>query len=935
MKRCGTREHDAHGHEAVTGFGGFGSDFASEHFERLLFGDNTRQIHLDHRPANDVQSAELVTLDFQRRAHGDQAAATGAGFAHMPALQVARETNPRRFAEHLRHVDVPERPVVVAFLDQVFHRARRIRVVSRAAVQTSVEQPNIEAASDAGRVARHQVFGDLAVGEALAVNNCGMPWNVEGSRGTAREQVDVLGQCQLFGDDRSGVVIARDEHHLDARRAQTGHLTGEEQARAVVTPIAIVEIASDDDEIHVFFEGKAHQVFKGSAGCSPNSVQGRTVVALQSHEGTVEMRVGGVNEAKHGCAKVAGNVLDANDSSLLDLLQRWNFIFNMSLRFEVLEILENHQRANLLRVRDLQTGLEAYLHRYHGDAAEIEAQTELLNTLKELNHPNLEKVLEMGVDDEGLFAVVDLPLGKSLTELLREGPLTEVEFEQLARQLLNGLAVLHERGIAHLSLRPEVVRVHRSAPGVLDVKVAGFGEGFGRKSESEPAEAAAYRCTAPEQWKGDAVGRRTDVYAAGCMFYESLAGKPPFRPDSINGLRAAHLGHDLVPLTKEAPQVRPWISAWVMQLMDPDMTTRPKDASAALKLFNLRDTQQLSVPQPAASYPPGYAPASGAPVSAARTGMVPMTRMVMPANASSTTSAFQPVELAHKTARVIPQPGLRSPQRAAVTQVPLTPTPQVNAKVKPILIGGAIVVVVAAIALLLLTPSKPVMAPVAERLARRVPITNGIVMHLDASRRDRLDTNIASRVKRWGDAEDKLRFAAPPSADNGPTVSPGGLHELPILNFGLYKADQWMAFRQADGKPVSLNNIRTAFWVMRGAGFLLSDEQTTDFHRGAPEGNPDAGIFGAPASPVVRDGKLRLNGANVKTVETPLPLDFSLISLVTKGPAKAGRLCKDRDGRDGCSGGQQIAEVILYDRPLSDDEVKQVETYLRTKWLSP
>ena len=374
------------------------------------------------------------------------------------------------------------------------------------------------------------------------------------------------------------------------------------------------------------------------------------------------------------------------------------------------------------------------------------------------------------------------------------------------------------------------------------------------------------------------------------------------------------------------------------------MNTRPKDAATALKFYNLRD-QNLAVGSaaPLAGLPPGYAtpgapfhsgtlgPARPAPPT--NTGMVPMTRVVMPVSASAT-SAFQPVELAHKTARVIPQPGPRLPQRSVVAQVPLTPTPPPRPKTKPMIIGGSIAIVVAAIALLLLSPAKPVMAPVAERLAKRLPVTHGVLLHLDAGRHDTLETTITNRVRRWTDTEVKTRYAAPPAPDNGPTVSAGGLNELPILNFGPYKAEQWLEFKNADGKTNHLTNIRTVFWVMKGAGFLLGDDQTTDFHRGGQEGSPDAGIIGAPAADAVKKGKLRVNGTVVKTVDTPLPTSFALISLVTADNAKASRLCRDRDGHDRI-GGQEIAEIVIYDHALTDDEVRQVEMYLRTKWLSP
>ena len=598
----------------------------------------------------------------------------------------------------------------------------------------------------------------------------------------------------------------------------------------------------------------------------------------------------------------------------------------MSSRFDVLETLESHQRASLLRVLDKRDGREATLRRYHTEPDEVAGQRELLETLRDLGHPNLERILEVGEDEESLFAVVETPSGMTLAGLLKEGPLSEMEFEQVVRQMLGGLAVLHQRGIAHTSLRPEVVRVQRSASGQLEVRVGGFGEGFGRKSETEPAAPPAYRCTAPEQWRGDAVGRRTDVYAMGCIFYEALAGKPPFRPDSINGLRAAHLAHDPVPLVKEAPQVKPWICAWVLKLLDPDMNTRPRDAGTARKLFELREH---GVPPEASATSTGLPPAYGhygphdstqaQPPSPANPALVPVTQAFHPQPASSTT-AFQPIHMTYvaaarpqiRTAAAAPK---RSPQMA--------------------ILGGAAFAVVVIVGLYLVMTGKPVMAPVSVRTQMQLPVTGGLLLHLDASRSETTETSITNKVTRWVDPEDKTRNVAPQAPENGPTLSNAALHGLPVLDFGPYHSEHWLEFKDSKGKARKLTTIRSVFWVMRGSGFLLGDNQAADFTRGGPEGSPDAGIFGEEAATGIKNSTLRLNGEVVKTTDTPLPLAFSLISMVTVDPLTASRLCKDRAGGENRVGGQEIAEVVIYDRTLDSAEVQQVETYLRTKWLAP
>ena len=78
------------------------------------------------------------------------------------------------------------------------------------------------------------------------------------------------------------------------------------------------------------------------------------------------------------------------------------------------------------------------------------------------------------------------------------------------------------------------------------------------------------------------------------------------------------------------------------------------------------------------------------------------------------------------------------------------------------------------------------------------------------------------------------------------------------------------------------------------------------------------------------NGQTYFNGLLVDGTTTALSSSFNLVSLITTGNVEASSLCGDRTYR---SGGQKIAEVILYNRALSVTERQNVETYLRHKWF--
>ncbi len=82
----------------------------------------------------------------------------------------------------------------------------------------------------------------------------------------------------------------------------------------------------------------------------------------------------------------------------------------------------------------------------------------------------------------------------------------------------------------------------------------------------------------------------------------------------------------------------------------------------------------------------------------------------------------------------------------------------------------------------------------------------------------------------------------------------------------------------------------------------------------------------------IRNGSTYVNGIEVDGTTTQQPTDYSIISLVTSGNVEASTLALDRTYR---TGGIKLAELLIYDRALTDDERLSVEAYLYQKWMVP
>ena len=199
-------------------------------------------------------------------------------------------------------------------------------------------------------------------------------------------------------------------------------------------------------------------------------------------------------------------------------------------RYEVLGRLGEGGVGVVYRARQVHLGREVAIKVLHQDAAAIpewrrrfEREAQALSALA---HPNVVPVTDSGIDSGVPFLVMELLQGKTLADLLKEGPLPLWRALDIARQLLRGLAFAHGKGIVHRDLKPANVFLQELPDQADHVRLLDFGMvKFLEKADSGPMADTLTRVgvvfgtpayMSPEQAKGGPADARTDVYAAGC-----------------------------------------------------------------------------------------------------------------------------------------------------------------------------------------------------------------------------------------------------------------------------------------------------------------------------------------------------------------------------------------------------------------------------------
>lgn len=215
--------------------------------------------------------------------------------------------------------------------------------------------------------------------------------------------------------------------------------------------------------------------------------------------------------------------------------------------------------------------------------------------------------------------------------------------------------------------------------------------------------------------------------------------------------------------------------------------------------------------------------------------------------------------------------------------------------------------------------------PAAERLLSEA------ALWLDASRADTLTFDTEGRISRWADANGLAKGATNAVTARQPTRVENALNGLPVVDFGPYQTS-------GSGGGLFLETreaaVRSAFIVYDGrhTDAVMLGEASRDYSSSyTRSANTSNTVWSLNTAAAVKSGRTTLDGVTVDGTATELPLEtFHTVSVVTTGNTGAGSLGSDRDYR---SGGQRIAEVILFNRPLSPDEQSTLDAYLMKKWF--
>ena len=222
-----------------------------------------------------------------------------------------------------------------------------------------------------------------------------------------------------------------------------------------------------------------------------------------------------------------------------------------------------------------QVALKLILPEHSQDARFRERFRRESQVAASIDHPNVIPILEAGEENGMAFIMMRLVEGTDLRELIAsEGKVEPLRAARIARQVGGALDAAHARGLVHRDVKPANVLLARAD----HVYLSDFGlakreeEGGGLTRQGSIVARAEY--VAPEQLMEDRVDALTDVYALGCLLYESLTGQPPFAGSQEGPAMLAHVNEPPPAPSRMRPDLPPGFDDVVLRAMAKDPAQR-------------------------------------------------------------------------------------------------------------------------------------------------------------------------------------------------------------------------------------------------------------------------------------------------------------------------------------------------------------------------
>jgi serine/threonine-protein kinase len=249
-------------------------------------------------------------------------------------------------------------------------------------------------------------------------------------------------------------------------------------------------------------------------------------------------------------------------------------------RYRIVALAGRGGMGEVFRAEDLTLGqivaMKFLPERLSRDAAALARFHAEVRNARQVSHPNVCRVFDIGESDGTLFLTMEFVDGEDLASVVRRiGRLSPDKATEIARQICAGLAAAHDRGLIHRDLKPANVMLDSDGK----IRITDFGlAGIAASIKGEEARSGTPAYMAPEQLAGKEVTARSDIYSLGLVLYEILTGKRAFQASTLQELVRLRESGTITNPSTLVRDLDPLIERVILRCLETDPDKRPASA---------------------------------------------------------------------------------------------------------------------------------------------------------------------------------------------------------------------------------------------------------------------------------------------------------------------------------------------------------------------
>ncbi len=199
-----------------------------------------------------------------------------------------------------------------------------------------------------------------------------------------------------------------------------------------------------------------------------------------------------------------------------------------------------------------------------------------VRTARQVSHPNVCRVFDIGEADGILFLTMEYVDGEDLASVVRRiGRLSPDKATEIARQICAGLSAAHERSVIHRDLKPANIMLD----GAGKIRITDFGlAGIAASIKGAEIRAGTPAYMSPEQLAGRDVSAKSDIYSLGLILYEILTGKRVFEASTLPELMKLRESGTITNPSTLVRDLDPLIERVILRCLEAEPEKRPTTA---------------------------------------------------------------------------------------------------------------------------------------------------------------------------------------------------------------------------------------------------------------------------------------------------------------------------------------------------------------------